>query len=520
MRIFYTFRGTRRTAAFPPGEILVGRLSGTIRPDLDLSTDINVSRRHARIWEDSGRVWIEDLGSRAGTFVNGQRSSGAVAILPGDTVSLGDTVLQILPGSPDPERTAGDDDAAEFPSGGVIYAEPVEEPERPPPSVPTMADPYPARLALLSELLAHVPRRQSLDTFAGIFLTKLLAAVPDAGRGTLQLLDPETKQLVLKAYLAPGEPAVSETLSRQVLIEQKPVVWRRIIDRADAARTALPHDIKAALYVPLVWQERVLGVLSLDGTGRDLGFTEDDVKLVTAAAQIAAVSIAAQDSQERGQFKTSFYQRLLYQFSAETLGQLAAQARRDALVPVAARSEITLLTLRFARAARADADADAAAEAWPEPWNLALELILTAHGNLVQVDEHQLLAVFGSPEPDPHQHEHALRAALAIRTELKRHQTRLVTSGEIAGEFRLALHTSTALHGFFGSAQRMIFQVLGEPVTRVTTLAAAAAPGEILATRETYQRLYQLIQTQRLMVPRDPAAPMEAFRIVGLRERY
>lgn len=517
MRIFYTYRGTRRTAAFPAGEILVGRLSGTIRPDLDLSSDINVSRRHARIWEAGGSVWMEDLGSRAGTFVNGQRSSGAVAILPGDTVSLGDTVLQILPGPPDRERATDEADAAEFPSGSVIYAEPVEEPERPAPFAATMADPYPARLALLSDLLAHVPRRQSLGTFTGIFLSKLLTAVPDAGRGTLQLLDPETKHLVLHAYLAPGEPAVSETLSRQVLIEQKPVVWRRIIDRADAARTALPADIKAALYVPLVWQERVLGVLSLDVTGRDLGFTEDDVKLVTAAAQIAAASIAAHDGQERGQFKTGFYQRFLYQFSAETLGQLAARARRDALVPVAARSEITLLVLRIARADRAAADP--AAEAWPEQWNLALELILTAHGNLVQVDEHQLLAVFGSPEPDPHQHEHALRAALAVRTELKRHQTRLVTSGEIAGEFRLALHTGTALHGFFGTTQRMIFQVLGEPVVRATTLAAAAAPGEILATRETYQRLYQLIQTQRLMVPRDPAAPLEAYRIIGLREK-
>ena len=517
MRIFYTYRGTRRTAAFPPGEILAGRLSGTIRPDLDLSSDINVSRRHARIWESSGQVWIEDLGSRAGTFVNGQRSSGAVAILPGDTVSLGDTVLQILPGPPDRERAAGEDDAAEFPAGNVIYAEPVEEPERPAPAVGTMADPYPARLVLLADLLAHVPRRQTLDAFAGLLLNKLVAAVPDAQRGTLQLLDPETKQLVLKAYLAPGEPAVSETLSRQTLIEQKPVVWRRIIDRADAARTALPPDIKAALYVALVWQERVLGVLSLDNTSRDLAFTEEDVKLVTAAAQIAAATIAAHDSQERLQFKTGFYQRFLYQFSPETLGQLAAKARRDALVPVAARSEVTLLALRFARAGRAGADP--AAEGWPEPCELALEIILSAHGSLVQVDEHQLLAVFGSPEADPHQHEHALHAALALRTELKRHQTRLVTSGELAGEFRLALHTSTALHGFFGTVQRMIFQVLGEPVTRVTTLAAAAAPGEILATRETYQHLYQLIQTQRVMVPRDPAAPMEAYRIIGLREK-
>ena len=51
--------------------LLVGRpsRSRSIRPDLDLSGDPGVSRRHAQLTTDGRRWWIEDLQSSNGTFV-------------------------------------------------------------------------------------------------------------------------------------------------------------------------------------------------------------------------------------------------------------------------------------------------------------------------------------------------------------------------------------------------------------------------------------------------------------------
>ena len=51
--------------------VLIGRASRSrgITPDIDLSTDTGVSRRHAQLTTDGTLWWVEDLGSSNGTYV-------------------------------------------------------------------------------------------------------------------------------------------------------------------------------------------------------------------------------------------------------------------------------------------------------------------------------------------------------------------------------------------------------------------------------------------------------------------
>jgi len=53
--------------------ILVGRTSRSrnIHPDIDLTTDNGISRRHCQLTTDGTRWWVEDLGSSNGTYVGG-----------------------------------------------------------------------------------------------------------------------------------------------------------------------------------------------------------------------------------------------------------------------------------------------------------------------------------------------------------------------------------------------------------------------------------------------------------------
>ena len=72
-------------------ELLVGR-----DPDCGLPFgDGSVSRRHSRIFLANGAVYIEDLGSQNGTFVNGTRLDLARLLRSGDEIRAGDVVFKL-----------------------------------------------------------------------------------------------------------------------------------------------------------------------------------------------------------------------------------------------------------------------------------------------------------------------------------------------------------------------------------------------------------------------------------------
>ena len=62
--------------------------------DLGLEADEFASARHARFEPRRDGVWVEDVGSTNGTFVNGARLEEPRRLRPGDVVRIGDTDLR------------------------------------------------------------------------------------------------------------------------------------------------------------------------------------------------------------------------------------------------------------------------------------------------------------------------------------------------------------------------------------------------------------------------------------------
>ena len=62
--------------------------------DLALDSDEFASARHARIEPRRDGVWVEDIGSSNGTYVNGARISRARRLAPGDVIRIGSTDLR------------------------------------------------------------------------------------------------------------------------------------------------------------------------------------------------------------------------------------------------------------------------------------------------------------------------------------------------------------------------------------------------------------------------------------------
>ena len=73
------------------GEATIGRGGGCT---ISLPADTFVSQVHARVVERDGQLFIEDLGSTNGTFLNGKQVAKTARVRKGDQMQIGSTVLR------------------------------------------------------------------------------------------------------------------------------------------------------------------------------------------------------------------------------------------------------------------------------------------------------------------------------------------------------------------------------------------------------------------------------------------
>lgn len=74
--------------------LTIGR---AVNNDVSMPDDEYASGRHARFEPRRDGIWIEDIGSTNGTFVNGIRLTRERKLTPGDVIRVGETDLRFEP---------------------------------------------------------------------------------------------------------------------------------------------------------------------------------------------------------------------------------------------------------------------------------------------------------------------------------------------------------------------------------------------------------------------------------------
>ena len=94
-RVLVVAQGSQagQSAALADGVIMIGR-GADCQIILD---DDYVSTRHARVVSGENGIYVEDLGSTNGSYVNGQRITAPTTLTMSDTVRIGKTILKLEP---------------------------------------------------------------------------------------------------------------------------------------------------------------------------------------------------------------------------------------------------------------------------------------------------------------------------------------------------------------------------------------------------------------------------------------
>ena len=275
-------------------EALIGR-----HPDCHVHLDSNmVSRRHARVFRDGGRSFVEDLGSGNGTFVNGKRVDRPTPLAGGDRVKIGPVLLRFDDESsgrgPGPGETrafrldiaSGEHDQATI--AGVVANDSGfgllgVRPEAKLKGVLEIS----RRLAGATDLTAIWPRL--IDTLFEIF--------PAADRGCILLRGPAGRLTPaaqkVRNHAEDETVRLSKTVLNKVLKEKAGVLSADATsDRQFSMSESISNlSIRSVLCVPLLGLDGdVLGVIHLDTQNPLARFGNDDLDLLLAVAGQAALS--------------------------------------------------------------------------------------------------------------------------------------------------------------------------------------------------------------------------------------
>src|SRR5215472_3285369 len=113
--LHYDDHGTEKAHELRPGVTLIGRLSTC---DLVLA-DASVSRHHASVRALEGKCFVQDTGSRFGTYVNGTRVQDEAELVGGSRLKLGEITLTVEQRVPEQELLSEGHEISEGP--GTIY---------------------------------------------------------------------------------------------------------------------------------------------------------------------------------------------------------------------------------------------------------------------------------------------------------------------------------------------------------------------------------------------------------------
>ena len=486
--------GKTRYFATKGDSVLIGRRLASKPQNLDLD-DEKVSGKHARLSLENSELWIEDLGSTNGTWVDQKKikPNSKIQLTAASTILIGKTELKIESVSEPPAALSSADAAA--PAGRP--AESIEA-GAPLPDLFLAGESIEAarhRLSSVYEISMSLGEIENLDSLAATLLDHLHRAFPNVRRkGHSGLL--LGSDLALKAFRPEDEPpACSLTLARHAWSQKKGCLWQ--VDTSGGAEKSislLSAGIQSAMYAPLIWKGEVLGVLYLDVTSRQSLFNIDDLRMLQIIAAQAAMFIKNLYLQQTMQRELILKTRLLAQFPRPIAERLARHPGRMAIASERVETATVLFSdvrgftnLAFAM------EPEHVVQMLNDMFHDLTPIVLKHGGTVDKYIGDAILAVFGCPDPDNKQWEHAVRAALEMQAAVKRLGTGR-WKGRPAFRIGIGIHTGPVIHGFIGAAERMEYTVIGSTINSASRYCDAAAPEEILISPSTYAHLHHCVE--------------------------
>jgi phosphoserine phosphatase RsbU/P len=274
------------TQAYQADELVVGRSNSA---DI-VVVETSVSRQHARLFCRAGCWYVEDLGSRFGTRLNGNPLLGTELLRPGDAILLGGTRLHVtrVEGTPPPhpvrmETTSGNETIFSVlkPASELLH---VDGPDAQASS----------RLRLLNDVHRALATPISREKLLQLILDRAFAFLqPDHAAIFLKRPDGELYQAAeRRSPQSKDALLVSRRLAEEVTVKgAAALVFDAPLDERFASESVISSGVRSIVAAPLADAEGCLGMIALYSNVHSQRFEEPDLELLVSLAAVAAMRV-------------------------------------------------------------------------------------------------------------------------------------------------------------------------------------------------------------------------------------
>jgi sigma-B regulation protein RsbU (phosphoserine phosphatase) len=281
--------GKTATVALDRDRITLGRSSAN---ELCYPDDVGLSRQHLALVRREGHWTVEDLGSKNGTMLNGQRLEGPKPFTPGDRVSAGHLTIEFADSGLSTQNTVvfvdSPDQFSKSATTVVASLDGVLGPQVDDLNKTHVMQGSPQMRALIRagrELAGHRPLEELFQVIMDLSVEAVMA-----GRGVLMTL--EGDQLQVRAARGEGFK-ISSTVRDQVLSKKDSLLIRdaQLDQGLKEHMSIVEQKVRSMIAVPLQTNDRVIGLIYVDSPHHIREFTREDLNLLTVMANVAAIRI-------------------------------------------------------------------------------------------------------------------------------------------------------------------------------------------------------------------------------------
>ncbi len=503
-RLIYQDGESPLTYTFSTGEVVIGR-----SPECQIVLrDFGISRMHAKvIVGDEGICRILDLKSKNGTQVNGVPIVEA-PLRDGDRILLGKFELSF---SKALESKVVLDEAKPLSEEAGTIVRPVGELSRlltgaPIAAVASDEKKAPADLQEIekSNRILKVLTKVAETLIAVRPVEEVLQQVMDivfdhvpADRGFLMLEDEAAAGKLVPMVVRHRSPGggegritVSKTIADRVMHDRVSILTSdAMVDpRFGAGDSIRFHGIRSAMCAPLWNKDQVIGIIHVDSPMLTNCFTVNDLDLLTALANYAAVAIERARLNQKILAEEKKRERLGRFLSPQVTSRILAAA--DTHGAELGAPEVREVSVLFADIVGFTGMSEAMS---PNSVSLLLndylsrmtEVIFRYEGTLDKYIGDAIMAVFGAPLDMPDHAERAIRTALEMQEKLTEWNAEQREGPSL--RIRIGINSGKAVAGEIGSINKKEYTVLGDTVNTASRLESVAKPGTVVIGENTYQ---------------------------------